>query len=152
MDGCTVPSSMDITEIMNRAHIGRLLSDNYTMLIIFIIITVSLTFVLTYFIKDIRQTIKEHNKNILKSEVSKNDQDEVYFDDGGAETEFIDPTKYQEAGKIKFFKDVDQTYKDYNLEKTIYIKSGFNKENDDYIDTRMSYKKYDDYVYQQNDV
>lgn len=142
---------MDLTEVMNRAHINRLLSDNYTMIIIFIIISAALTFVLVYFVKDVRRTIYEHNKNTLKSEVPKSDQDEVYVDDGGAETAATDPAKYQEANKVKFFKDVDQVYKDYNLGKTDYIKSGFNKENDDYIDARMAYKKYDEYVYEKKD-
>lgn len=150
MDGCAVPTGMDLTEVMNKAHISRLLSDSYTMLIIFVVITVALTFVLVYFIKEVRRTIYEHNKNVLKSEAPKNDQNEVYADDD-PDAEIADPTKYQDASKIKFFKDVDKVYKDYNLEKTTYIKSGFNKENDDYIDKRMAYKKYDEYVYEKKE-
>lgn len=146
MDGCAVPTGMDLIEVMNRAHISRLLSDNYTMLIVFVFITAALGWVLTYFVKELKKTIYDYRRYTLKSEVPKSDQDEVYTDNND-ELQVSDPSKYQEANKIKFFNDVDQVYKDYNVEKTTYIKSGFNKENDDYIDGRMSYKKYDDYVY-----
>jgi predicted PurR-regulated permease PerM len=141
MDGCAVPSPIDMDEVITKGYISKMLSDNYTLLIIFIIIIGLLLFLAIYFINQIKTTVKDYNRNIQKTGSTINTENEVYLD----EPEVLDPNTYQDPNKQQFYKNVDTVYKEYNKEKTNYIKSTYNKENDDSIDNRIIYSKYDDY-------
>jgi predicted PurR-regulated permease PerM len=141
MEGCAVPSPIDMDELITKGYISKMLSDNYTLLIIFVIIIGILLFLTTYFINQIKTTLKDYNRNIQKIGSTINTEDEVYID----EPEVLDPNTYQDPNKQQFYKNVDTVYKEYNKEKTNYIKSTYNKENDDSIDRNIVYSKYDDY-------
>ena len=146
MEGCAVPAPIDAEELIVKSYIGRMLSDNYTLLIVFIITTALLVFVLSYFVKQIFATYKDYQINAKRSEMGTNaSENEVYTD--GDMQEVADPGKYQKASKLDFFKAVDSLYQQYNIEKTNYIKATYGHDNDDYIENTMSYKRYDNYDY-----
>lgn len=147
MEGCAVPSAMDLDELMVRNYISRMLSDNYTMLIIFAIVIALLIMVLSYFIKNTMRTLKDYKSNLQRSEAPKDKDSEVYVDDDN-DNAVVDPKAYQESNKLNFMKQMDNAYQDYNLEKTSYIRATYNRTNDDVVDNRVVYKKYDDYVYE----
>ena len=87
--------------------------------------------------------IKEHKRNIQRSGLQHKSDTEVYLEDNPVE----DPLTHQEPGKQQFYKKVDDVFKEYNIEKTQYIATTYGHENDDKVDNRIAYKKYDDYKY-----
>ncbi len=150
MEGCAIPPSSDMDELIVNGYISRLLADNTSLLIIFAVMAFILIGILWYFVKQAYTTYKEYKNNIVKSGTTNNDEDEKENEEFDASE--IDPTKYQEAGKMQFIKAVDKKYNEYNLEKTAYIKATYGKENDDYIDQRIAYNDHDDYDYNSNKI
>jgi hypothetical protein len=142
MEDCGVPGPIDMDEVITLNYITRMLSDNYTLLIICGIIIGLLIFILTYFVKLVQTTIKEYHKNSGKGELSGNTENEIYSSEND---DLVDPTQYQAPEKRAFLKSLNDNYKEYNIEKTQYIKATYGKDNDDYIDGKISYRTYDDY-------
>ena len=155
MDSCAVPNSIDMDEVITKGYITKMLSDNYTLLIVFAILFLILVFILLYFIKQCFNAYKMYKQNTLGgSSPPVNIDDEIYPMDPLDNLESsdpldnlvtTDPNNYRDPEEQKFYKDVDTIYKDYNKEKTNYIKSTYNRDNDDEINEKMIYSKYDSY-------
>lgn len=150
MDSCAVPNSIDMDEVITKGYITKMLSDNYTLLIVFVILFLILLFVLLYFIRQCYNAYKMYNQNTLDAPPVNVDS-EIYPLDAEDPADpldnlnITDPNEYRDPEEKKFYKDVDTIYKDYNTEKTNYIKSTYNRDNDDEINEKMIYSKYDSY-------
>ena len=149
MEGCAVPASVDMEEMMVQSYISRMLSDNYTLLIVFLVVTILLGVVLIYFVKQFRSTYTDYKKHLERSDQQQETDNEVELTD--EERKLVDPVKYQAPEKTKFYDTVGDVYKEYNTEKTNYIKSLYGTENDDYIDEKMAYKSHDNYDYKKKE-
>ena len=150
MEGCSVPG-VDVPELMIKGGIAKMLSDNYTLLILFFVLGAFIILVLYYFVSQLLDALKDYKKNSGNT-VTVNAQDsveEIDPDDPDAVPE--DPNKYTDGNKQTFYKNVDSTYSTYNKEKTQYVKATYGKDNDDKIDNTIEYKKYDDYNYKKED-
>jgi hypothetical protein len=154
MDSCSVPTSVNINELTVKNSIKRILSDSYTLLIVFGIVSFLLIMLIIYFGKQISGTLSEYKKQAIKNSgeanIGKNEESEIYLDED--EDQFQKDTfKYQNPNKVKFYKNVDTVYNDYNKEKSTYVKANYNKDNDDRIDRSIVYKQYDDYKYEKKE-
>lgn len=144
MDGCSLPTATNLDELVVRSMISRMLSDNYTLVIIFIIAASLIIFILHYFVKQTLTVLKDYKNNKQQVDISKGGENEIYLDDDNDIT-MVDPKMYELDEKKKFYKDVAVVYKEYNEEKTNYLKATYGKTNDDYVDENIAYKQYDDY-------
>lgn len=160
-----VPINADLQSIINRNMIGTLLKDNYTILVIFIILTVFLILILYYFGNNMRNTLKMYYKFNKKMELAPQPtdnqydiqaDDEMYSKDENDINKDIglyhlqgrdEPMEYINKGKKDFLANVKTTYNDYNTEKSKYIKTTYNKPNDDIVDEDVLFSKHDDYEY-----
>lgn len=148
--------------------INLMLSDNYTLLFVLLLIFLVLGVSLHYFVGSLRKTLthyiegkKDMSKlgqpNTKKPSVLLGNGDprnpmedqEVYFPDPKKEDPtYVDPVDFMEKDKKNFLKKVDTAYKEYNESKSRYISSTYNgRENDDMVNQQMMYPEYDDYNY-----
>jgi uncharacterized protein YozE (UPF0346 family) len=153
---CIGNSGNDLTGVSQLKKIERMISDNYTMIFISFLLIIILLLVIWHFYSDLRDTLKNYykimqnktsqkGKAILAGSSASFPEDEEDYDD---EPSYLDSTAYFESGKADFAKKMDSTYKEYNKEKTDYIRSTHRIDNDDVVDTSsVLYKKYDDYSY-----
>ena len=144
MDGCTLPGGFNMEEVLVKSTIARMLSDNYTLIIVFFIAGSIISLVLFYFAKQLYQSLKEYRQNSKQSGYGGNDENEQYDD---PENEYNDPKQHEEPKKKMFYKGIDDVYKEYNVEKSSYIKSSYKKDNDDFIDSKIAYQRHDEYNY-----
>lgn len=150
MDTCAVPNSIDMDEVITKGYITKMLSDNYTLLIVFAILFLILLFVLLYFGKQCYNAYKMYKKSNGDAPPVNVDNEIYPLDvedpaDPLDNLNITDPNEYRDPEEKKFYKDVDTIYKDYNTEKTNYIKSTYNRDNDDEINEKIIYSKYDSY-------
>lgn len=155
----------NIRSIVNKKIIASLITDNYTILIVFIALAIFIVAIAFYFINHMRTVLKDYNKYNRKLELAPpptNNQYDVGADDERYEKEdakekgdiglykmqFKDePMDYVPKGKKDFLEDVKTKYDDYNVLKSQYIKTTYKKNNDDVIDNNILFSKYDDYEY-----
>lgn len=149
MDTCSAPGG-DMDDLIVKNYIGRMLSDNYTLLIVFVLVSAMILFVLNYFFKQARLTYNDYKKNKAQSEANATDPNADNEIEPDENDEPVDTTKYQDANKRQFYKGIDNVYKEYNAEKSKYIEVNHGKENDDYVDQRVAYKAHDNYNYKDN--
>jgi hypothetical protein len=168
-DGGT--TSLDST----LARFDKLFYDKFTLLCIYIVILFVFIFMLYYFIKDLIKIISEHYREKAYSDPEKPNKngkvdpnrdsdnpkdkdadDEIYLVDGEsipnkaftAKAPVI-PTDHKDPNEKRFINNLNTKYSEYNAQKTKYIEKNFNnKENDDIINEKILYSKYDDYEYQ----
>ena len=133
MEGCSAPAPLDMDEVIVKGYISRMLSDNYTLLIIFMFVVIILVFILKYFYGQAMTTYKDYKKNTAQQ--AESTEEDVP----------TDPTKFQDPGKLKFYETVSDVYKEYNIEKTKYVKSTYQTENTDVIDDKIAYARHDNY-------
>ena len=145
MNGCSIPGPVDMDDLIVKGNIAKMLSDNYTLLGIFAVVSGILIIVLIYFIKDTKSSLTDYLKNKKLSAPPANADSEPQLT--GEDIQETDPAKYQDFNKQKFMQDVNSTFKEYNTEKGMYVKANYGKDNDDKIDSRIAYQRYDDYEY-----
>jgi hypothetical protein len=169
---CTnrVPLTEGLQTLINQKTITKLINDNYTVIVVYIILIVFLCLIMAYFIGHIRGVIKTYWKNNNRVDLAPPPTDNQYDKEADNEVYIKDtltasyemPSKYRlqsrenvyehvPVGKQDFIKDVSSTYKEYNDLKSQYIKTDLKARNDDVIDTKILYKKYDDYTYKPKD-
>lgn len=152
----------------------RIISDKLSILFLygFVIIALFAT-IFIYISKDLYNTIKQYyeNRSYLEesnkatdpnssSENSKDKQaDDIYYPvytDGETiqtSTQYsltgpVNPNSYKDKGELKFYDNLDTTYSNYNKQKTDYIARIYSgRDNDDIINDKIQYSKYDDYEY-----
>ena len=149
MDTCSAPGG-DMDDLIVKNYIGRMLSDNYTLLIVFVLVSAMIIFVLNYFFKQARATYNDYKKNKAQSEANSTDPNADNEVEPDENEEPVDTNKFQDVNKQKFFKGIDDVYREYNTEKSKYIEVNYGKENDDYVDQKVAYKDYDNYNYKDN--
>lgn len=155
----------NLRSVINRKVIGNLIKDNYTILIIFIALSVLLGLVAYYFVDHMRGVIRDYrlyNKKIELAPLPTNNQYDIEADNerydkddakergdvGLYNIQFRDePMDYLDKGKKDFLEDVKNQYSNYNILKSQYIKNTYRKSNDDIINEDIMFSKYDDYKY-----
>jgi predicted PurR-regulated permease PerM len=150
MTGCNgMPNS-----VMLLKKIDSMISDNYTLLFVLLVVLIIVGLALTYFVNSISTTIKTYLRNIPQKDDSgdnpriKEDDDNTYFDNPKEDPQYVDPNEYMPKGQKDYIKDLDDSYKEFNKLKTDYLKNTYNgRENDDYIDKQVLYDDHDDYTY-----
>lgn len=160
-------ADMDIRSIINRKTINSLVTDNYTVLVIFIVISTFLFIIIYYFAKNMFNTIRRYQRYNRKLELSPPQTDNQMDPESDSEQytkQAVDksdigvnkllprdePLDYLSASRKDFLKDVKATYDDYNVLKSQYIRSTYSKGNDDVIDENIMFRKHDDYKYTKN--
>ena len=154
--GCAgIPNS-----VMLLKKLDYMISDNYTLLFIFIVIMIILGMSFIYFFKSLKQSLSTYLKDkVLSIETSgdnpriSTDDNYTYYENTKEDPVPVAPKESMPTGTKEFLKTVDNVYKDYNLLKSEYIKKTYThgKENDDVIDEKTLYKEYDDYKYSPDD-
>ena len=138
-----------------------MISDNYTMIFILILILAIVGFSLMYFLNSLRQTLvvwwknkNENDKTISSGTSGDNprtatDDDVTYYENSQDDPEFsTDVFKYAPKEQQDFDRNIQTTFKTYNDNKAAYIASEFTgRTNDDIIDRSVMYKEYDNYTY-----
>lgn len=158
-------------------EIKRLISDNYTLLVIYGVLMALFAYGLYFIVKDTLRIITDYIKyskmevktpsgGSSSSDPTKDSENQL---DVAADTEFY-PSQYdEEAPKTKgfdtrkpkdyrdqkekdFYKKVDTKYSNYNEEKSKYIAQVYQgQKNDDVINDTMAYPEYDNYDYKKVD-
>ena len=155
----------DLIFYRNQKIISKLISDNYMVLIIYIVVILFCIAVLYYFGNSIYKTIRNYYKYSKTIEVSPSQTDNQY--DVGADDEVYqkleesidkkrgfykfdvrnDSEEHIRQTKREFIEDIKKRYEEYNKLKSDYILTTYNKQNDDIIDQNILYDKHDDYSY-----
>jgi hypothetical protein len=152
----------------------RLFSDKMTLLLIYFVIAAIFGFGLYYIIKHLVSVIQDYYKqrgNLEPSKLDKNSKVDPNRDsenprDKEADNEFypvdaestppttftttapIKPTDRKDPNEKRFYENVEKKYSDYNTQKTKYIQQYYNgTDNDDIINEKIAFAKYDDYKY-----
>lgn len=143
--------------VMLLKKLDSMISDNYTLIFIWIVVTVILGLALSYFASSLSKTLKDYYKGKQKSEVNppnsdniraKEDDDYNYYDPVSEDPVKVDPNDSLEPNKKEYIKNMSATYNEYNNLKTEYLNKTYSgRKNDDLIDSKVQYKTYDDYKY-----
>lgn len=165
-----MPSTADLIFYKNKKMLTKLISDNYTILIMFCVVIAVAILILWYFGSNIYKTIKNYYKYSKPIDISITPSDNQY--DADADNELYSTNMdsdrvsgfyktddsnrsedYIRQSKKEFLEDIEKRYKDYNTAKSDYIFNTYNKTNDDIINKDILYGfdgKYDDYNYTKN--
>lgn len=137
----------DTTGMNQIKKLERLITDNYTVIIISIILLIVLFICLKYFGTQIYTSIKRYRQTAIKVKSALpnvTEDTEIYDEDDKP----YDISKYFDQGKNDFVKSMEDAYKDYNKLKSDYIRTTYSKNNDDLVNKdTVFYGKYDDYDY-----
>lgn len=147
--------SLEVTASSPIVKIQKMISDNYSMLGLYIVLAFACGVILWYFVKDFFKLISRYLSNksaattttIANSSytLDKNADDVVYDND-------LDPIpqdvqKYMDTSKKTFVKEVEKVYQPYNDALADYITSMGKTENDNKVDSSILYKTHDDFSY-----
>lgn len=148
----------------------RIIADKLSILFLYGFVIVALfATIFIYISKDLYNTIKQYynNRSYLEESNTTNDPnnssenskdkeaDNIYYPDGenSEQTKYsltgpMNANSYREKDELKFYNNVDTVYSNYNKQKTDYIAKIYSgRDNDDIIDDKIQYSKYDDYEY-----
>lgn len=156
---------------MNIERLNRLRSDCYVIAFIWLVLTGLFILGIVYLSKHVAKIIADYKKNRGMREDKtgtpstvdpnpdsqnprdKTADDEVY--DESATTNKLSsiapkqPYEYMAKPQLDFYKVMDEQYKEYNTLKTQYIANTYSgRENDDFIDRKVTYPDYDNYTYE----
>lgn len=158
MSSCTLDKgdTTNTTIETTIMKIEKMISDNYAMILVYVVFAVGIGFVIWYFGSSLIKRIKEYNANKSVKEsstpsISNNSQnaeaDNNVYD--GTEPSPDNINDFMEPGKKGFVKQVDQVYKDYNKALKDFITSSGKKDEDAMIDVDLLFKTHDEYKYDQ---
>ena len=137
----------DATGMSQLQKLNRMISDNYTIVVIAIIILIIIVFVIKYFAGQIVQVMKNYKRASREKQDNSAQLDQEIYD---PDSKIGDPKLYFDKPKSEYVKDLEQKFKEYNNLKDDYVKTNFSKMNDDLVDSRILYKKNDSYSYSQD--
>lgn len=137
----------EVSESTIIGVINKMLGDNWTLLVIFIVLSGVLIALFFFFLGQLKETLKDYYKNQGGAKmIGEKPVDNEIYDEDETDPTVID--RHMDISTGNFYKEVDKQYKDYNFEKGEYIKTTYNlDESDDVVDRRMLFSKYDDYEY-----
>lgn len=142
--GCLTPTGKDAGPFVYIEMCQKMITDNYGLLFLLLILVVVLVFLLIYFISEMKTSLSLYWKSLpegkLKSATAQDDEIDDTINTKMATNKFDQSTK-------DFYKSVEEKYNIYNKEKTNYIKTTYEKDNDDIIDRKMLFPQYDNYDY-----
>ncbi len=123
--------------------ITKMISNNYSMLAIYVVLMIALFIILWFFVKTTWRTLSSYYA--LKGDVpKKNIENDYNYDEESLE----DPSKYMDPGKKRFVAEVDKTYRSYNEAMDANIKSSGRVDNDNMMDKSILFRNHDDYSYE----
>lgn len=127
--------------------INRMISDNYSLIFLFIFLSIIIALIFVYFAKELKNILKiYYDAQGGKKEAKEKPVDDELYDDEDPDPYIIN--QHMDIATDGFFKNVETKYTDYNTEKTNYIINNYKKEtSDDVIDRNMLFSKNDDYTY-----
>ena len=141
----------------------KIITDNYSVIFVYFVITILLILIAYYFFKNIRRTLKSYRKNSALIELTPAHDNNVK--DPAADNEKYtkhdtskdatlyalrsrdNPIDYIDKGKKDFLSDVDDKYDEYNVAKSDYIKTTYARKSDDVVDQDILFSRHDDYEY-----
>lgn len=140
MASCRKCDDLGILSEQLERKINSMIKEKWLIIMIALFLIVFAFLLGIYFARQLIVVIHRWKKN--KSRFKAPDQDtEIYDED--LEDEMAKPELYFDEGKQDFVKKVQKEYKKYNIEKTEYIATNYNKETNDIIDQNILYSKYD---------
>lgn len=159
----------DMSLLKNTMILKKLISNNYVVLFLFVIVIGVASLVLYYFGNNMYKTLRDYRKNNKKFELGPSPSDNQY--DVTADNEVyqniadttekkygiyrVDPNSnsedYIRQNKRDFLDDIKNRYDEYNTLKSDYILTTYNKTNDDIIDQNTLYEKHDNYSYKKKE-
>ena len=152
-------------------ELKRLINDNYTLIVIYIILLSLFLYALYYVGSDLSGIVKDYLKMskmevepVKKSDPSVKNSgnqkdtsaDNDYYPDVNDESapqnpgtvDTKKPKDYRTKEELSFFNKLNITYNEYNSQKSQYISQVYQgRNNDDIVDDNIEYSKYDDYDY-----
>lgn len=146
----------DFSGTSQLLKIQRMISENYLMIFVCIVMLIIIGYMLYFTINQIVDCVRVYHKAINVQNVigvsfkSNNIQDNEVYE---SETPYnaFDPINHFEPGKAEFMSNLEKRYDDYNTAKSKYILSTYERTNDDIVDQKTLYKEHDDYDYQVKD-
>lgn len=134
-------SGGDLSGTVQIKKIDKIINNNYSVLAVFalllVITIISFYYIFTLLYAELKAYFGFRKKKSLK-------QDEEYYDDM-IDMKY-DVTNYYDNNKKQFIKNINKEYSTYNNDKSNYIRSNYNKDNDDIVNGKtILFKKYDDY-------
>lgn len=141
--------------------LARMISDNYMVMFIYFLIVGILLFFLFWILKDgfsivfnyikyrnVRNHSDVEDLSLDGNNTKDKKQDNEYYPIEEEQYLIKNPNTYRDKGYQDFIKNVQTAYKTYNTEKNKYISDTYNgRKNDDTIDDKIEYSKYDNYQY-----
>lgn len=148
------------TEYLLR-KIDSMISDNFTLLGLMLVMFVILILSLVYFGKSLYNTVQAYYKS--KTDVDNASKqlsvtldnpgdpladNEIYYDDVKEDPTYNARNDFLPKGTKTFVEDLNNIYREYNDEKTKFIALNFNgRQNDDPITQSTLYSRNDDFLY-----
>lgn len=160
---------LNILGFRNKKILEKLISDNYTILCIFFIVLLTCLIIMYYYGSNIRKTLRDYYKysasaklhatssdnqydDTADNEVYQNVSDKLEKDVGFRKFDVVNQAEeHIRQTKKEFMEDIRKRYEEYNTLKSDYILGTYSRVNDDVIDDKILYNKYDDYSYKKSE-
>lgn len=130
---------MDISGTVQLKQIEKIIGTNYSILGIFILLLIvsiiSFYYIFSLLYRELKMFLGFKKKAIH--------DDQEYYDD--TKDLKYNVSNYYDKGKQDFLNNMKKEYKDYNDFKSNYIRTNFNTDNNDLIDEKILFNKYDNY-------
>ncbi len=143
--GCLTPSGKDAGPFVYIEMCQKMIAENYGLLFLLLLLVTVLVFILIYFISEMKTSLSLYWKSLpegKKTPHSSAQDDEL---EDTVNTKMAD-SKFDKSTN-DFYKSVEEKYNTYNKEKTEYIRTTYEKDNDDIIDRKLLFPQYDNYDY-----
>jgi phosphate/sulfate permease len=147
--------------VMLLKKLDSMISDNYTLIFIWFVVSIILGLALSYFIASLNKNITSYyrgkNKVNIKTPHSNNirakeDDNYDYYETVNDDPVKIDINDSIPPNKKEFIKNLETTYNEYNNLKTEYLNKTYSgRKNDDIIDSNIEFKIYDNYDYKEDE-
>jgi len=150
--GIEVPNNVETIVL----KINKMISDNYSMIVMYILFLVGIAFIIWYFGKSLIARIAAYNQNKSKivsgtPTISNNSQNKEADNNNynGDEPEPENIKDFMEPAKRKFAKDVEVVYKDYNQAINDFVATTGKADTDGVVDSSVIFKTHDNYKYEE---
>lgn len=136
--------------------IEKMISDNYSMLGMFIIFLVAIGLIIWYFGSSLTKRLNAYYQNrinvgsatpTISNNVQNPEADNNTYDDD-LEPQPDDVKDFMEPGKRSFVKKIDSVYKEYNEAIGDYIRSTGTTDEDGAVDSTILFSTHDTYNYE----